>query len=72
MLYKAAAFLTGHSRKKKKQSIRIAPFKIASTRLCQTCADLGKVIYESEMSPLQLCAGQCRQGIGVLQLSAVV
>lgn len=56
----------------KKQSICIATLKITSPQLCQTCTDLCKVIYESEMSPLQLCAGQCRQGVGIVQLFAVV
>lgn len=72
MLYEAAPFLKGYTKKKKNQSICTAPFKIDSLRFCQTHTDLRKVIYESEMSPLQLCAGQRRQGVGIVQLSAVV
>ena len=82
MLYEAAPFLRGRTKKENSFFSRldlcvrivfcISPFKNTFPQLCQTCTDLCKVIYESEMSPLQLCPRQCRQGVGIVQLSAVV
>lgn len=73
MLYEAAPFLRGYTKKKEKNpSICIAPFEMASLRFCQTHTHLRKVVDESQVSPLQLCAGQRRQGVGIVQLFAVV
>lgn len=58
--------------KKKNTVFALHILKIAYPRPCRTSTDLCEVIYESEMSPLQLCAGQRRQGVGIGQLSAVV
>lgn len=45
---------------------------MASLRVCQTYTHLRKVVDEGQVSPLQLCAGQRRQGVGIVQLFAVV
>lgn len=60
---------TKKKKNEKPQRIGIAPLQIASPRLR---ADLREVIYERQMSPLQLCAGQGGQGVGIDQLPAVV
>lgn len=69
MLYEAAAFLGGQSQE---HGCLNHTFRVGSETRARTHTHLCKVVYESQMGLLQLCARQRRQGVGIVQLSAVV
>lgn len=70
MLHEAAAFLRTNARTAVFAAQHLASHlqgcvAAATTHLC-------KVVYESQVGLLQLCAGQGWQGVGIVQLPAVV